>query len=133
MSKKKNPSFTTKGKLGKPSIGKESNSIRLTIPKSKQFGFETALAFLLKSRLAMSIREDDPEQPSLPGVEHDQINVEADCQEFTTTETGFGVTLYFGNGLDDHELLKFKFKDVCVIAEKIGDAPKPEETANAAA
>ena len=130
---KKNASFKTRGKFGKPSIGEVSNSIRLTIPKSEHFGFETALAFLLKSRLAMSIREDDPEQPTLPGVEHEQINVEADCKEFTTTETGFGVTLNFGNGLDDHELLNFKFKDVYVIAEKIGEAPKAEETANAAA
>jgi hypothetical protein len=126
---KKNPSFKTKGKLGKPNIGKESNSIRLTIPESGKFSYEEARKFLLKSRLALTIREGDPDAPNLPGIEHEQVNVEADCQEFTTTETGFGVTLNFGQGLDDHKLLDFKFKDVYVIAEKIGDAPKAEETA----
>ncbi len=125
----KNPTFQTRGKLGKPSIGRESNSIRLTIPKSDRFTFETALAFLLTSRLALTIQEGDPNKPGLVGMEHEKINVEADCQEFTTTETGFGVTLNFGHGLGDDELIKLKFKDVYVIAEKIGESkPKEDET-----
>ncbi len=126
----KNPTFRSRGKLGKPSIGKDSCSIRLTIPESEDFTYEMALAFLRKARLALTVRDDgNPEQASLPGVEYEQLNAEADCQEFTTTETAFKVTLNFGNGLDPHKLVDFREKDVYVIAEKIGESkPKEDET-----
>lgn len=129
---KKNPSFKTRGKLGKPSIGKESFSISLAITESPVFDFESALKFLRKSRLALTIYEDnDPEQAKFAGMDGEHFNVEADCQGFTTNESGFAVTLNFGNGIDPHTLINWRMKNVYVVAEKIGNSePKAEETAN---